>query len=108
MFKYEITRGKWKDFFNFKLSDLFFSREKSSSMSCSKDYSADSNLPNSTIDITLHNPTTHRNGKVLKFKLWFDPEKKVEQLNHDDYFKMSDLFYDEREINNSDFLILMP
>jgi len=88
----------WKDFFNFELPDLFFSREKSGTISCSKIYSPDSNLPHSIIDITLYNPTTYRNGKTVKFKLWFDPEKRVQQLNQDNYFKMSDRFFDEREI----------
>ncbi len=98
MFKYKITKGMWDDFFNFDLPDLFFSRKNSRVISFSKDYSADSKMPNSIIGLTLYNPTTSRNGKVVKYRLWFDPEKKVEKLNHDDYFKMSEFFYDEREI----------
>ncbi len=98
MFRYKITRGMWKNFFNFELPDLFFSRKKSRSMSCTKNYSGDSNLPNSIIDITLYNPTSFLNGKSVKFKLWFDPEKRVEQLNNNFYLKMSDLSFDEREI----------
>jgi len=97
MFRYKITRGLWKDFFSFELPNLFFTRSKSHAISCSKGYPSSSPLPNSILEFNVYNPTAYPNQKTVKVKLWFDPQKRVQQLHLTDYFKYSDLVFDERE-----------
>lgn len=100
MANYLVKNGKWEEFFNFELPDLIFSRIKSHTLSRSMDFPPDKkhNLPMSIFEISVYNPTAYKSQKVLKAKLWFDRDGKINQLNPEDHLKFSEYSFEEREI----------
>lgn len=100
MANYIVKKGKWEEFFSFGLPDLIFSRIKSHTLSCSMDFPPDKkhDLPISILEISVYNPTAYKSQKVLKAKLWFDKDGKINQLNSEDYLKFSEYSFEEREI----------
>ena len=98
-----IKRGKWDEFFDFELPELFYERKEGPILSFSLEIPSDQekNLPISTLEINLYNPAGKYELKVLKAKLFFDKEKKLEELDKEFYWKQAERSFDQDEILRS-------
>lgn len=100
MTNFTVKEGKWEEFFGFELPDLIYSRIKSHTLEHSVEYPPDKehNLPNSILEISVYNPMAYKNQKVLKAKLWFDRDDRINHLNPEDYLKYSEYSLELRDI----------
>ena len=95
-----IKEGKWEDFFDFELPEIFITKEKPNTCIFSEDYTFDKvhNIPNSAMEISVYSLGDDLDDRILKIKFYLDRDDKLKDLNFDSFLKKNVYSYTRDEI----------